>query len=132
MGAGAAATLKTLAREKVKTTLIARKLKRSLGATHQKAMRLGVKLGISREKWRRNRNQPIGRYWPGWLSAYFSAFEKLLSVISVPYEDQPAFGRYADPPRLDQVVHQTFCGTWWVESRLWIGVEHFGADSHHA
>jgi uncharacterized protein YdiU (UPF0061 family) len=41
----------------------------------------------------------------------FSAFEKLLSVISAPYEDQPAFGRFADPPRPDQVVHQTFCGT---------------------
>ena len=41
----------------------------------------------------------------------FSAFERLLSVVSVPYEDQPAFGRYADPPRPDQVVHETFCGT---------------------
>jgi uncharacterized protein YdiU (UPF0061 family) len=41
----------------------------------------------------------------------FSPFESLLSVVSAPYEDQPAFGRYADPPRPDQVVHQTFCGT---------------------
>ena len=41
-------TLKTLAREKTKTTVIARKLKRSLGATHQKAMRLGVMLGGGR------------------------------------------------------------------------------------
>jgi serine/tyrosine/threonine adenylyltransferase len=41
----------------------------------------------------------------------FSAFEKLLSVISAPYDDQPAFGRYAEPPRADQVVHRTFCGT---------------------
>jgi uncharacterized protein YdiU (UPF0061 family) len=40
-----------------------------------------------------------------------SVFERLLSVISVPYEDHPAFGRYADPPRPDQVVHETFCGT---------------------
>ena len=37
--------LKTLAREKTKTTVIARKLKRSVGATYQKAMRLGVTLG---------------------------------------------------------------------------------------
>ena len=37
--------LKTLAREKTETTVIARKLKRSVGATHQKAMRLGVTLG---------------------------------------------------------------------------------------
>jgi hypothetical protein len=43
-------TLKTLARAKVKTTVIARKLKRSLGATHQKAMHLGVPLGTRRKK----------------------------------------------------------------------------------
>jgi hypothetical protein len=43
-------TLKALAREKTKTTLIARKLKRSLGATRQKAMALGVTLGTSRKK----------------------------------------------------------------------------------
>ena len=41
----------------------------------------------------------------------FQPFESLLTVLSMPYEDQPAFGRYVDPPRPDQVVHQTFCGT---------------------
>ena len=41
-------TLKTLAREKTKTTVIARKLKRSVGATHQKAMRLGIMPGGGR------------------------------------------------------------------------------------
>ena len=43
-------TLKTLAREKVKTSVIARKLKRTLGATYQKAMHLGVALGGGRRK----------------------------------------------------------------------------------
>jgi hypothetical protein len=38
-------TLKTLAREGTKTTAIARKLKRSVGATYQKARRLSVSLG---------------------------------------------------------------------------------------
>jgi len=38
-------TLKTLAREGTKTTAIAQKLKRSVGATQQKAMRVGVSLG---------------------------------------------------------------------------------------
>ena len=42
--------LKTLAREKTKTMVIARKLKRTLGATQQKAMRLGVALGGGRKK----------------------------------------------------------------------------------
>jgi hypothetical protein len=43
-------TLKTLAREKTKTTVIARKLKRSVGATYQKARALGVTLGGGRER----------------------------------------------------------------------------------
>jgi hypothetical protein len=38
-------TLKTLAREKKKTTVIARKLKRTVGATYQQASKLGVSLG---------------------------------------------------------------------------------------
>ena len=41
----------------------------------------------------------------------FSVFERLLSVVSAPYKDHPGLGRYADPPRPDQVVHETFCGT---------------------
>ena len=41
----------------------------------------------------------------------FLPFEGLLTVLSMPYEDQPGFGRYIDPPRPDQVVQQTFCGT---------------------
>jgi hypothetical protein len=45
--------LKTLAREKVKTTVIARKLRRSVGATRQKAMILGVTLGEGRRKKRK-------------------------------------------------------------------------------
>jgi serine/tyrosine/threonine adenylyltransferase len=41
----------------------------------------------------------------------FSAFDKLLTVLSRPYEDQPAHRLYAEPPRPEQVVRQTFCGT---------------------
>jgi uncharacterized protein YdiU (UPF0061 family) len=41
----------------------------------------------------------------------FAPFETLLEVLSTPFEDQPDFGRYAEPPRPDQVVRQTFCGT---------------------
>jgi hypothetical protein len=48
-------TLKTLAREKTKTTVIARKLKRTPQATKQKAMRLGVTLGGSRGKRKRTK-----------------------------------------------------------------------------
>jgi hypothetical protein len=48
-------TLKTLAREKTKTTVIARKLKRTEGATRQKAKGLGVTLGGGRGKKRKAR-----------------------------------------------------------------------------
>ena len=41
----------------------------------------------------------------------FSAFETLLIVLSRPYDEQPAYTRYADSPRPDQIVRQTFCGT---------------------
>jgi hypothetical protein len=43
-------TLKTLAREKAKTAVIARKLKRSLRATYQYASKHGVTLGTGRKK----------------------------------------------------------------------------------
>jgi hypothetical protein len=45
-------TLKTLAREKAKTTVIARKLKRSVAATQHKASALAVTLGGGRGKQR--------------------------------------------------------------------------------
>lgn len=41
----------------------------------------------------------------------FTPFESLLQALSAPYEDQSGFERYADPPRPDQVVRETFCGT---------------------
>jgi serine/tyrosine/threonine adenylyltransferase len=41
----------------------------------------------------------------------YAPFEELLTVLSRPYDDQPALSGYADPPRHDQRVLQTFCGT---------------------
>jgi uncharacterized protein YdiU (UPF0061 family) len=41
----------------------------------------------------------------------FAPFEELLTVLSKPYEDQPAFAGYVDPPEPEQRVLQTFCGT---------------------
>jgi serine/tyrosine/threonine adenylyltransferase len=41
----------------------------------------------------------------------FKPFEDLLTVLSRPYEDQPDFENYADSPRPDQIVRETFCGT---------------------
>jgi uncharacterized protein YdiU (UPF0061 family) len=38
-------------------------------------------------------------------------FEDLVSVLSSPYEDQPELAHHAQPPRLDQIVQRTYCGT---------------------
>jgi uncharacterized protein YdiU (UPF0061 family) len=43
--------------------------------------------------------------------ADYTPFEELMTVLSNPFEDQPARSRYAEPPRPEEVVHQTFCGT---------------------
>jgi uncharacterized protein YdiU (UPF0061 family) len=41
----------------------------------------------------------------------FAPFEQLLAVLAKPYEDQPALALYAEPPKPDERVLQTFCGT---------------------
>jgi uncharacterized protein YdiU (UPF0061 family) len=41
----------------------------------------------------------------------FAPFEEFLRVLAKPYEDQPKFARYAEPPPPDQRVYRTFCGT---------------------
>jgi uncharacterized protein YdiU (UPF0061 family) len=38
-------------------------------------------------------------------------FEQLIEVLASPYEDQPSYQPYAEPPRPDQIVRETFCGT---------------------
>ncbi|MGA2450515.1 MAG: protein adenylyltransferase SelO [Polyangiaceae bacterium] len=41
----------------------------------------------------------------------FEPFETLVRVLGRPYEDQPQFAHLADPPRPEERVLQTFCGT---------------------
>ena len=41
----------------------------------------------------------------------YAPFEELLTVLAKPYEDQPAFAAYAEPPEPHERVCQTFCGT---------------------
>jgi uncharacterized protein YdiU (UPF0061 family) len=41
----------------------------------------------------------------------FAPFEELLGVLSRPFDEQPAFARYAEPPLSHERVHATFCGT---------------------
>jgi uncharacterized protein YdiU (UPF0061 family) len=41
----------------------------------------------------------------------FAPFEELLTVLARPFEDQPRFAPYAEPPKPHERVLQTFCGT---------------------
>jgi uncharacterized protein YdiU (UPF0061 family) len=41
----------------------------------------------------------------------FGPFERLLAVLSRPFGDDPEFARFAAPPREEERVLQTFCGT---------------------
>ncbi|TCU27679.1 uncharacterized protein YdiU (UPF0061 family) [Rhizobium azibense] len=41
----------------------------------------------------------------------FTLFETLLTVLSKPYDDQPMFAAYMEPPKPQERVLQTFCGT---------------------
>ncbi len=41
----------------------------------------------------------------------YAPFEELLTVLAKPFEDQPAYAAYAEPPEESQRVTQTFCGT---------------------
>ena len=41
----------------------------------------------------------------------FEPFEALVRVLARPYDDQPEFAHLAEPPRSEERVLQTFCGT---------------------
>ena len=43
--------------------------------------------------------------------ADLAPFEELLKVLSQPYREQPGFEAYAAPPRVEERVLHTFCGT---------------------
>jgi uncharacterized protein YdiU (UPF0061 family) len=41
----------------------------------------------------------------------YAPFERLLTVLARPYDDQPEHADYQRPPRPEEVVRATFCGT---------------------
>jgi uncharacterized protein YdiU (UPF0061 family) len=41
----------------------------------------------------------------------FRPFEALMAVLARPYEDQPERADYASPPKPEERVLATFCGT---------------------
>ena len=57
------------------------------------------------------RNHLVEKVITATLSDDFEPFENLLAVLSRPFDDQPQHAAYQDPPRPEELVHQTFCGT---------------------
>ena len=41
----------------------------------------------------------------------FAPLDELLRVLSAPFDEQPDLAAYADPPKPEEVVLETFCGT---------------------
>ncbi len=45
------------------------------------------------------------------MAGNFQPFEMLVTVLAKPYADQPRYAAYMAPPRPEEIVHETFCGT---------------------
>jgi uncharacterized protein YdiU (UPF0061 family) len=41
----------------------------------------------------------------------YGPFGALMSVLARPYDDQPENARWAEPPKPEERVEETFCGT---------------------
>lgn len=57
------------------------------------------------------RNHLIEQMIAAALNEDFAPFERLNEVLSRPYDDQPEFADLQAPPKRDEIVHRTFCGT---------------------
>ncbi|MBE0452318.1 MAG: YdiU family protein [Roseovarius sp.] len=57
------------------------------------------------------RNHQVEEMIQSALAGDFAPFERLLHVLSRPFEDQPEAADLTRPPRPSEVVRQTFCGT---------------------
>ncbi|MFY0691550.1 MAG: YdiU family protein [Paracoccaceae bacterium] len=45
------------------------------------------------------------------MAGDFAPFERLVSVLATPFDDQPEHKALQEPPAADEIVRQTFCGT---------------------
>ena len=57
------------------------------------------------------RNHQVERAIHSAIHGDLSVFEELTQVLSTPFTEQPTLSRYEKPPRPEQRVTQTFCGT---------------------
>ena len=57
------------------------------------------------------RNHQVERAIEAAVAGDMSVFEELQRVLQRPFDEQPGLEAYAEPPRPDERVTQTFCGT---------------------
>ena len=57
------------------------------------------------------RNHQIERAIQSAYKNDFSVFHEMSQVLSSPFQDQPEFSHYARPPRPEENIKNTFCGT---------------------
>jgi len=57
------------------------------------------------------RNHQIERAIEAAIDGDLQVFNELQQVLAAPFDEQPEFARYAEPPLPEERVHQTFCGT---------------------
>ena len=57
------------------------------------------------------RNHLIERCISEALNGDLTLFHLLLKSLETPYKDKPEFDEFTKPPKSNEIVHQTFCGT---------------------
>ncbi|WP_421781864.1 protein adenylyltransferase SelO [Kiloniella litopenaei] len=57
------------------------------------------------------RNHQVEAMIQAAVAGDYAPFEQLHSLLSAPFTEQPDNARYEEPPKPEEVVHATFCGT---------------------
>jgi len=57
------------------------------------------------------RNHRVEEMIEAAVAGDFGPFERLMAVLARPYDDGPDTADYTRPPKPEERVHQTFCGT---------------------
>ncbi len=57
------------------------------------------------------RNHQVERAIQGAITGDYSVFREMIQVMKKPFEEQAGFEKYKLPPKPDEVIKNTFCGT---------------------
>ncbi|WP_120497518.1 YdiU family protein [Kiloniella sp. EL199] len=57
------------------------------------------------------RNHQVEAMIQAAVAGDYGPFERLHSILSAPFNEQPDNARYEQPPKPEEIVHATFCGT---------------------